>query len=103
MDARLHGCTTIIEMPHSGRRQGEIGDPYPIAVAPHGKQRRLRIIFLERTTRHHDATVLLPALGAELSFAAIPTDIGGHIAQSRQQTLERGRPTGHYSVVRAMG
>src|ERR1039458_7368227 len=102
MDARLHRGTTIIEMPHSSRRQGEIGDPYPIEVASHRKQRRLRIIFLDRTTRHYDATSLLPALGAELCFAAIPTGIGGRIAQSRQQTLERGCSTGHYSIVRAM-
>src|ERR1019366_2904300 len=53
-------------------------------------------------TRYHDAASLLPAMGAELSFTALPTGIGGRIAQSRQQTLKRGRQTGHYSVLRAM-
>jgi hypothetical protein len=63
----------------------------------------LRIIFLDRTTRHHEATSAFPTVGAELSFGALPPGVGGRVAESRQQALEGGRQTRHDRVVGSIG
>jgi len=70
-DAWLHSGAAVVELPHPGRRQRQVGVPGSIRVTFQGKQSGLRIGLRDPPPRHNAAACLRPIVWMVLKFRDI--------------------------------
>jgi len=102
-EAPFHGRAAIVEMPHAGGSQRQIGHPSAIEVRAPGEERRWGFRFRNKSSGDHETTGFAPTLGAMFEVGHFPVAVNRLIAQAGPQVSEGPTEAGHDGILSGPG